>query len=174
MWTQDRLVAADAHLDLVEKRMSDLYVVDSGAPREQAAFDRPAVGEHVRRAGAILVRARAYLAAARQTIGDVLDDLRDAPDRVGQDLRLLGQVCAMVDELASEAARHLTAVDRQVLADREPRARILRLMLASDVRTLQAARASAQAASRTAHHLADDLLRLQAPTMRRGREHEHR
>jgi len=173
MWTQDRLAAADAHLALVEKGMSGLHVVDSGASREQAALARPAVGAHVRRVGAILARARAYVAAARQTIGDVFDDMRDTPGGVGQDLRLLGQVCALVDELGSEAARHLASVDLQVPTGREPDARMLRLMLASDVRTLQAARESAQAAGRIAHELAEDLFRLPAPTMRRGREHEH-
>ena len=173
MWTQDRLAAADAHLALVEKGMSGLHVVDSGASREQAALARPAVGAHVRRVGAILARARAYVAAARQTIGDVFDDMRDTPGGVGQDLRLLGQVCALVDELGSEAARHLASVDLHVPTGREPDARMLRLMLASDVRTLQAARESAQAAGRIAHELAEDLFRLPAPTMRRGREHEH-
>jgi len=174
VWTQDLLAAADVHLDLVEKRMRDLNVVDRGAVRYEAAFARPAVREHMRRPGAIVERAHSYVAAARQAVGDIVDDMRDAPGRVGEDLRLLGQVCAMVDELGTEATRHLAAVDRQVTADPDPNARLLGLMLASDARTLQVARSSARAAGRIAHELAEDLPRLPVATSPLGREHQHR
>lgn len=170
MWTQDWLLAADMHLDVVARQLRELHVVGLGAMHGKAA----SVREQVRRAGAIVERAHAYVVAARQTVADVDDDLRNAPGRVGDDLRLLGHVCAMVDELGSEAARHLSTLDRQLAADPDPHSRMLGSMLAADTRTLQTARSSAQAAGRIAHELAEELPRLQVATRSLGRDHEHR
>ena len=174
METRDHLVEADAHLDLADKHMRELDIVDRGAARELAAFARHSVLEHLRRAGAVVERAHAYVTAARLTVGDVVDDLREAPGRVGEDLRLLGHVCAMVDELGSEAARQLAVLDGQVAADPDPRARMLGLMLASDARNLRAARSSARVAGRIAREMAEDLPRLPVATRPLRREHEHR
>lgn len=173
METRDHLVAVDAHLDLVDRHMRELYVVDRGAARERFAFARPAVLEHVRRAGAVVERAHAYVTAARQTVGDVVDDLREAPGRVVEELRLLGHACAMVDELGSKAARQLAVLDRQVAADPDLRTRMLGLMLASDVLNLRAARSSARVAGRIARDMAEDLPRLPVATRPLQREHEH-
>lgn len=174
MGSEDRLVAVDTHLDLVEKHLRDLYVVGGGATVDEAALAQLAWREHVRRVGAIVERAHTYLASARQTVSDVADDLRSALGWVDHDLRLLGQVCAMVDKLGGEAARHLAAATGQVAADGGPYEGMLALMLAADSRNLQAARSGAQVAARLAHDMVGDLALIPSPTRRTGREQEHR
>ncbi len=175
MWSHEQLVAVYGDLDLAERRFDDLYVRDAGrSPHEEGAYAQPEVRRHVLRADEAVQRAQTYVTAARRTLDDVAADLSGRAGRVGHDLRLLGQLCGMVDEFGGEASRHLTGASRELSPSREPNALTLGVMLAADRSTIERARAGAQAAGRSAREFAADLARVTPAVRRMGLEQERR
>src|SRR5665647_1820346 len=114
MLTENGLVVADAYLDRARfhlDRVDPTLTTPSAAGDE--ALDRVSASQQLRPASVGLERARTYLRAAQQTIGDVADDVAcGSVGRAGEDLRLLGRLCAMVDELSGRAARNLATTSR--------------------------------------------------------------
>ncbi|CAN5272866.1 hypothetical protein BH11ACT1_BH11ACT1_14280 [soil metagenome] len=151
MLAEDGLVVADAYLDQARRhleRVDPTRSTPSAAGDE--ALDRFSASERVRGTSVGLERARTYLRAARQTIGDVADEVaRGSVGRVGEDLRLLERLCAMVDELSGRAARTLAAMSQDPAAPDAPGRR-----LSADLSSIREARLSAQAAGRLAAELA--------------------
>lgn len=175
MRSQEQLVAVYADLDHAQRRFDDLYVRDTGrSPHEEGAYAQPEVRRHVLRADEAVQRAQTYLIAARRTLDDVAGDLSGRPGRVGHDLRLLGQLCGMVDEFGGQASRHLTAASRELSPSREPNVLMLGVMLAADRSTIERARAGVQAAGRSAREFAADLARVMPAVRRMGLEQERR
>jgi phosphate uptake regulator len=114
MLLEDGLVVVDAYLDGARLHLDrvDLTLTTRSAAAD-TAFHRVSASQRVRPASVGLERARTYLRAAQQTIGDVADDVAlGFVDRAGEDLRLLERLCAMVDELCGLAARTLAATVR--------------------------------------------------------------
>jgi hypothetical protein len=151
MLIEDGLVAADAHLDRATRHLDR---VDPTLTRPSAAgddaLDRFSESRQLRPASVDLERARTYLRAAQQTIGDVADDVaRGSVGRAGEDLRLLERLCAMVDELSGQAARNLAAASRDLAAPEEQGR-----SLSADLSSIGQVRSSAQAAGRLAADLA--------------------
>ena len=154
MLLEDGLVAADASLDLAAHHLDRITPpLSSHFAGLDEALDRLSASHPVRPASAVLERARIYLRAAQQTIGDVADDVaRGSVGRAGEDLRLLERLCAMVDELSGQAARNLAAASRDRGAPEEQGRG-----LAADLSSIGQVRSSAQAAGRLAAELwADD------------------
>jgi diaminopimelate decarboxylase len=138
----------------ISKKDAKVCVRVAGSGRRKA-HDQFAVSKRVRRAGAGLERARAYVRAAQQTIGDIVDGVARGWDgQVGEDLRLLAQQCALVDELSGRAARTLAATSLGHGARAEPGGAV-----SADLTRLGLARSTAQAAARLATDLAVDQRR---------------
>lgn len=157
MHIDDGLVIAGAYLD---RTWLHLDVVDPTLSTSSAAgdeaLDRFSASQQVRRASVGLERARTYLRAAQQSIGDVADDVaRGSVDRVEEDLRLLERLCAMVDELSGQAARDLAATSRGLAAPEEEHGR----GLSAELSRIGQVRSSARAAGRLAAELAADRRR---------------
>jgi len=156
MLAEDGLVAADAYLDQARRyleRVDPTLSTPSAAGDE--APDRFSASQQARRASVGLERARTYLRAAQQTIGDVADDVAPGSvGRVGEDLRLLGRLCAMVDELSGQAAWTLAAMSRDLAVPYEQGRG-----LSADLSSIGQARSSTQAAGRLAAELAADQRR---------------
>jgi hypothetical protein len=153
IFIEDGLVVAHAYLDRARRhleRVDPRLSTPSAAGDE--ALDRFSASQRVRRAPVALMRARIYVRAAQQTIGDVADDVaRGLVGRVGEDLRLLEQQCEMVDELSGHAARTLAATSRDRTAPDEDGGG-----LSANLSSIGQARSSAQAALRLAAELAAD------------------
>lgn len=163
MLIDDGLVVADAYLDRARlhlDRVDPTLTTPSAAGDE--ALDRFSASQR-RPAPVGLERARTYLRAAQQTIGDVADDVaRGSVDRAGEDLRLLERLCAMVDELSGQAARNLAATSRDLAAPEEQGHG-----LSADLSSIGQVRSSAQAAGRLAAKLAADQRRAPLVTAER-------
>ncbi|MCR6494764.1 hypothetical protein [Cellulomonas sp. P24] len=124
------------------------------------ALARRSGSQHLRPASVSLERARTYLRAAQQAIGDVADDVaRGSIDRAGEDLRLLERLCAMVDELSGQAARNLAATSQDAATPEEQGRGLL-----VDLSSIGQVRLSAQAAGRLAAELAADQRRALSVT----------
>jgi len=165
MHIDDGLVIAGAYLD---RTWLYLDAVDPTLSTSSAAGDvvpdRCSASQQVRRASVGMARARTYLRAAQQSIGDVADDVaRGSVDRVEEDLRLLERLCAMVDELSGQAARNLAATSRDLAAPEEEHGR----GLSADLSSIGQVRSSAQAARRLASALAGDQRRAPLVTAER-------
>ncbi|NMM15795.1 MAG: hypothetical protein HHJ14_01260 [Cellulomonas sp.] len=153
MRIEDGLVSADAYVDRARVHL-DKIEASRTMPSAvgEAVRDGSSASQQLRPASVSLERARTYLRAAQQTIGDVAADVaHGAVDRAGEDLRLLERLCAMVDELSGQAARILAGVSRHRAAPEE-RGR----SLSADLSNIGQARSSAQAAGRIAAALAAD------------------
>ena len=150
---EDGLVAAEAnldratqHLDRVSPTLSTRFAACDNA------LDRLSASQRAKSASVVLERARCYLRAAQQTIGDVTADVaRGSVGQVREDLRLLERLCAMVDELSAHAARNLAAAPRGRAAPEEQGRGV-----AADLSSIGQVRLSAQAAGRLAAELAAD------------------
>lgn len=164
MLIDERLVVADAYLDRARfhlDRVDPTLTTPSAAGDE--ALDRFSASQQLRRASVGLERARTYLRAAQQTIGDVADDVAlGFVGRAGEDLRLLGRLCVMVDELSGQAGRNLAATSRD-LAVPEAHGR----GLSAELSSIGQVRSCAQAAGRLASALAADQRRAPLVTAER-------
>ena len=161
MLIEEGLVVADAYLDRARlhlDRVDPTLTTPSAAG--YWALDRFSASRHTRPASVDLERARIYLRAAQQTIGDVADDVaRGFGGRAGEDLLLLEMLCAMVDEMSGQAARTLAAMSRDPAAtEAQDRG------LSADLSSLGQVRSSAQAAERLAAELAADQPRAPSVT----------
>ena len=161
MQIDERLAVVDAYLDGARVHMDRVdptpvapFVVGTEARELSSASRRPWP------VSVSLERARTYVRAAQQTIGDVADDLgRGSIGRAGEDLRLLEQLCAMVDELGGLAARTLAAAAQDPAA---PEVRDRGLL--ADLGNLGQVRSSAQAAERLEGELAAEHRRALSAT----------
>lgn len=159
-----QLVAADAYLDRARLHLNKVErTLTTASAAGDEALDRFSASQQLRPASVSLERARTYLRAAQQTIGDVADDVaRGSVGRAGEDLHLLERLCAMVDELSGQAARNLAAASRD-LAVPEEQGR----GLSADLSSIGQVRSSAQAAGRLAAELAADQRRAPLVTAER-------
>ncbi len=154
MLAADGMAVVDAYLDRARLYLDgvDLVLLSTPSAAGDVASDRCSASQQVRRASVGMARARTYLRAAQQSIGDVADDVaRGSVDRVEEDLRLLERLCAMVDELSGQAARNLAATSRDLAAPEEHGRG-----LSADLSSIGQVRSSAQAARRLATALAAD------------------
>lgn len=150
MLTLDRLVILDAHLDRARLQFDRLESPVSRVAESSGTAVELRPAQRLLWASAGLERARAYLRAAHETTRDVADDMaHGSTSRVAEDLRLVKRLCAMVDELSGQAARHLAAMTRDPSAADE-RGRDLTAALS----WIDQARSGAQAAGRLADELA--------------------
>lgn len=151
MLIEDGLVVADAYLDRTRLHLDRVHpTLTTPSVVGDEALHRFSVPKQLRRASVGLERARAYLHAAKEAIGDVADDIaHGATARAVEDLRLLERLCAMADELSGQAARQL-AVTSQDPSTAEERGRDLAVVRSR----IDQARSSAQAAGRLAGELA--------------------
>lgn len=149
MLIANAMVVVDAYLDLAGRQLDGVgttRIIHSAVGEE--ALDRFSASPQVRRASVGLVRARTYVRAARQTIGDIADEVARGADSRGEDLRLLAQQCAMVDELSGHGARTLAATSHGHAAPDEQRR-----TLSADLSRIGLARTSTQGAARLAAKL---------------------
>jgi len=165
MLIEDGLAVADAYLDRARRHLDrvDLTLTTPSAAGDEV-LARFSASQQLRPASVSLERARTYLRAAQQTIGDVADDdARGFVARAGEDLRLLERLCAMVDELSGWAARTLAAASPDSAApDQQGRG------LSADLSSIAQSRASAKAAGRLAAKLAADQRRAIFVTVERS------
>jgi hypothetical protein len=151
MLIEDGLVVVDAYLDGAGRQLDGVGATRSTLPAVgQEAPDWFSASTQARRVSTALVRARTYVRAAKQTIGDIADDVACGADsRVGEDLRLLERQCALVDELSGHAARTLAATSHDhAEPDESSRA------LSADLSSIGRARSNAQGAARLVAGLA--------------------
>ena len=156
MLLEDGLVVVDAYLDGARLHLDkvDLTLTTRSAAGDKA-LARFSASQQLRPVSVSLERARTYVRAAQQTIGDVADDVtRGSVDRAGEDLHLLERLCTMVDELSGQAARNLAATSRDLAAPEEQGRG-----LSADLSSIGQVRSSAQAAGRLAAELAADQRR---------------
>jgi len=147
----EELVVAAAHLDRARRKLEGADASESGIGGAWVdVLDRVRSSHQRQQASAGLERALVYLHAAHEVMGDVADDMaQGATVRVVEDLRLLEQQCAMVDELSGHVARQLAMRSPgDSTADERGRA------LAIVQNRIDEARSSAQAAGRLASALA--------------------
>ena len=161
MLLEDGLVVAGANLDRARRHLDKVDPpLSTPSPSGDKALDRLTASQQVRPASVVLERARTYLRAAQQAIGDVADDVAGGSvGQVREDLRLLERLCAMVDELSGHAARNLALASRDLAAPEEQGR-----SLPANLSSLGRARSSAQAAGRLAAELAADQRRAPVVT----------
>jgi hypothetical protein len=165
MLAADGLAVVDAYLNRARLYLDgvDLVLLSTPSAAGDVAPDRCSASQQVRRASVGMARARTYLRAAQQSIGDVTDDVaRGSVDRAEEDLRLLERLCAMVDELSGRAARNLAATSRDLAAPEEHGRG-----LSADLSSIGQVRSSVQAAGRLAAELAADQRRTLLVTAER-------
>lgn len=164
MLIEDGLVVVDAYLDRARLHLDRVDpTLTTHAAAGDEALDRFSASRRLRPASVDLERARTYVRAAQQTIGDVADDVaRGFVGRSGEDLRLLKGLCEMVDELSGQAAQNLAATSRDLAAPEEQGRG-----LSADLSSIAQVRSSAQAARRLAAELAADQRRAPLVTAER-------
>lgn len=153
MRTEDELVVVDAYLDRAWRHLRSIDPACCVPPATRGERpERFSVLQQVRWVCSPVDRARAYVLAARQTVGDVADDVAcGMVAEVGADLCLLERQCAMVDELSGLSARFLAAWaqarDREAAGDQSGQ-------WSADLSSIVGARTSARAAGQLAARLA--------------------